>query len=211
MDTAVGVVKVYLELCGYFVLAELPVRRQDGTGYRDVTDLDVIAVRFPHAAVTHPRSVTRPLDVFLSADPLLGPLDDAIDVIVGEVKEGQARLNPALRQTETVAFALRRVGCCPEAQVPMEAARIAEVGARMMTMPGGTPCLVRLVAFGGHAAGAASNVLTITLGHCHDIITARLREAHDVLRGAQLKDPVLGLYALQLKVARKAAGGDQGS
>lgn len=47
MDTAVGLVKTYLELCGYFVLAELPVRAVTGGTYRDVTDVDIIAVRFP--------------------------------------------------------------------------------------------------------------------------------------------------------------------
>jgi hypothetical protein len=45
VNTAVGLVKAYLELCGYFVLAELPVREAGGGGYRDVTDVDVLAVR----------------------------------------------------------------------------------------------------------------------------------------------------------------------
>ena len=36
MDTAVAVVTAYLELCGYFVLTELPVRGRDKRGYHDV-------------------------------------------------------------------------------------------------------------------------------------------------------------------------------
>jgi hypothetical protein len=48
MDTAVAIVRTYLELSGYFVLSELPVRAPDKRGYHDVTDLDVVAVRFPH-------------------------------------------------------------------------------------------------------------------------------------------------------------------
>ena len=55
MDTVVGLVKAYLELCGYFVLAELPVRAPEGGTYRDVTDLDIVAVRFPHPLLALPR------------------------------------------------------------------------------------------------------------------------------------------------------------
>ncbi len=36
MDAPVGVVKAYLELCGYFVLSELPLRLPDKHGYRDL-------------------------------------------------------------------------------------------------------------------------------------------------------------------------------
>lgn len=51
MDTAVGLVRAYLELSGYFVLAELPVRTLRGGRARAVTDLDILAVRFPQGAV----------------------------------------------------------------------------------------------------------------------------------------------------------------
>lgn len=43
MDTAVGLVKAYLELCCYFVLAELAVRAAERGAYHDVTDLDIVA------------------------------------------------------------------------------------------------------------------------------------------------------------------------
>lgn len=86
----------------------------DEHGYHDVTDVDVIAVRFPHEPHALSRWAARPLDVLLGADPELGSLEDGLDVLVGEVKESEARLNPALRRRETLAFALRRAGCCPE-------------------------------------------------------------------------------------------------
>ena len=111
MDTAVGLVKTYLELCGYVVLAELPVRAPEGGTYRDVTDLDIVAVRFPHPPLALPRRLARPLAVFLGVDPALESFEAGVDVIVGEVKEGRTRLNPALRREETIAFALRRLGC----------------------------------------------------------------------------------------------------
>ena len=221
MDTAVGLVKAYLELCGYFVLTELPVRAADNHGYHDVTDVDIIAVRFPHAPICRPRNVRRPLKVFLGIDPELGSFEAGVDLLVGEVKEGKARVNPALRRTETVAFALRRVGCCPEAKVDEQAWMIAQAGAKEMAMPGGLHCRVRLVAFAGHGSAAepgghgehgvqgvqgVQGVHTISLAHCSEYISGRLREARDVLQGVHFKDPTLGLLALQEKLAHQYTG-----
>jgi hypothetical protein len=205
MDTAVGLVKAYLELGGYFVLAELPVRAAEGGTYRDVTDLDIIAVRFPHPPVVLPQRVARPLDVFLGSDPVLGGFETGVDVIVGEVKEGRARLNPALRHEETIAFALRRLGCCPEATVQAQARAIARAGVHEMTMPGQMRCRIRLVAFAGYGSLPERNVLTLELGHCVRFISEQLRSARDVLAGTQFKDAVLGLLALQDKVGRTPA------
>lgn len=203
MDVAVGLVKAYLELCGYFVLAELPVRAPDRDGYRDVTDLDIVAVRFPHP----PRHPLRALDVFLGQDPALGLSGTGVDVLVGEVKEGQARLNPALRRAATVAFALRRVGCCPEGRVDEEARAIAERGEGALAMPGGTPCRVRVVAFGGCGGGDMGRLHTIPLHRCVEFIVARLRDGREVLAGVQFTDPVLGLFALEDKLARQVFAG----
>ena len=207
MDTAVGLVKAYLELCGCFVLAELPVRTPDGGGYRDVTDLDVVAIRFAHGAPVLSRRLARPLEVFLGADPALGGANDGVDVVFGEVKEGRARLNPALRRAETVAFALRRLGCCPEERLEEEARRVVERGHLPLRMPREVPCHVRLVAFAGRGVAIEHGVLTVPLAHCADFIVERLHEGHDVLTGVQFKDPVLGLLALQAKLAGDASGG----
>ena len=203
MDTAVGLVKAYLELCGYFVLAELPVRAADRTGYHDVTDIDVIAVSFPHKAHALAGKLARPLDVLLGADPDLGSFKDGLDVIVGEVKESQARLNPALRRREIVAFALRRVGCCPEENVEEEAQRVIDYGQREFKMPEaeGMRCRVRLVVFAGYNASDDQPVRYVPLGHCAAFIERRLHESRDVLSGAQFKDQTLGFFALQEKLS----------
>lgn len=192
--------KAYLELCGYFVLTELPVRAKRDEEYRDLTDLDVIAVRFPHRPLKLANEISRPLDVFLATDAALETLDEGIDVIIGEVKEGEARFNPALRRTETIAFALRRLGCCPEELVEREAATIARQGLRDLTMAGGQRCRVRLVAFAGHGGSTATGFPTISLGRCSSFIAERLQTSRDVLAGVQFKDPVLGLFALQDKL-----------
>ena len=203
MDTAVGLVKAYLELCGYFVLAELPVRAAYDHGYHDVTDLDLIAVRFPHPP-RDSEQMGAPLDLFLGLDARLGTFADGVDLVIGEVKEGDARLNPALRRARTVAFALRRVACCPEPEVESEARRVAETGSTELAMPGQLPCRVRLVAFAGHGTADARGVLTVPLGHCAEFIARRLREA-GAAAGSQFGDPVLGLFALQAKLQRTQA------
>jgi hypothetical protein len=200
VDTAVALVKSYLELCGYFVLAELPVRANHGAGYQDVTDIDVIAVRFPHPPAARSRPADRPLDVFLGVDPVLGTSGDGVDVVIGEVKEGQARVNPALVRDDTIVFALRRLGCCPEHRLDEEARLIRHGAGREMSMPGGVRCRVRLVAFAGHGVASDHGVQTVSLNHCVEFIGNRLREARDVLSGTQFKDPVLGLFAFQDKL-----------
>jgi hypothetical protein len=200
MDTPVGLVKAYLECCGYFVLAELPVRAADRTGYHDVTDLDVIAVRFPHPPQDlHVRSV-RPLALLLGADPALGTFEEGVDVIIGEVKEGRARLNPALQRAETLGFALRRLGCCPEDQVEAEARRLVQDGHRHEHMGGGMACHLRLIAFAGYGSAAERGVHTVSLRHCSEFIRQRLREGRDVLGDVQFKDPVLSWFVLQGKL-----------
>lgn len=199
MDTAVAVVKAYLELCGYFVLAELPVRSADEHAPTDVTDLDIVAVRFPHRPVSLADPLARSLDLLLGTDAMNDGID-GVDVVIGEVKEGRAQLNPALRRVETVAFALRRVGCCPEERVVEEAQAIVRSGAREMLLPGGLRCRVRLVAFAGHGGAAHPGVLTVSLSHCFRFIAERLHQARQALGNVQFTDPVLGIAALQDKV-----------
>lgn len=197
MDASVGLVKAYLELHGYFVLAELPVREEITHGYRDVTDIDIIAVRFP-----------RPPDVvygmasgaYIATDPRLQTPEHAVDVVIGEVKEGEARLNSGLRRRRTIELALRRVGCCPEAMVVREAEAIARRGRGAMEMPGALPCEVRVVAFAGRDGSARGAGLTLPLRHCAEAVLRRLGDSKGVLAGARLRDPVLDVLALGQKL-----------
>jgi hypothetical protein len=204
MDTAVALVKAYLELCGYFVLAELPVRGRDKRGYHDVTDIDILAVRFPHEPHPLKGPMAQPLHVLLGKDPELGTFEEGLDVIVGEVKESRARLNPPLRRRETVAFALRRVGCCPEESVEGEAERVILDGQREHRMAEGMRCRVRLLVFAGFKSSKQKAARYVSLDHCASFIAGRFREGREVLGGAQFKDPVLGLFALQDKLDRFA-------
>lgn len=201
MDTSVGLVKSYLELCGYFVLAELPLRAPARQGYHDVTDLDIVAVRFPHEPQTLPERVSRPMEIFLGRDPTLQLFEEGVDLIIGEVKEGRARLNPALQRAETIGFAMRRVGCCPSDHISDQARRIARRGYGEMTMLGGATCRVRVVAFAGHSVARETGVLTVSLRHCIEWIASRFEQEKELLAGARFKDPILSWFALEAKLA----------
>jgi hypothetical protein len=55
MDTAVALIETYLGVNGYFTVTEYPIiETARSGGYRTVTDLDVLAVRFPGAGVVIP-------------------------------------------------------------------------------------------------------------------------------------------------------------
>ena len=202
MDVGVAIVKTYLELCGYFVVTELPVRERVGDDvYRDVTDLDIVAVCFPRGPAARQSSRgALPSDLLLGLDPGLGAPADCVDLIIGEVKEGRARLNEGAHRPETIAFALRRVGCCPPEQVDHEAAELARLGERVMSMPGYTRCRTRIVIFAGRGDPAAHGLRMVPLRQCINYVVDRLRETPELSAVTQFKDPILGFLALQTKI-----------
>ena len=113
MDISVALVQAYLHVNGYFTVAEYPVfEASRGDHARTVTDLDILAFRFAGAGheVIRGRS-HRGLGGFTS-DPALGCPPDKPDMIVGEVKEGPARLNAAMGNPSVLGVALARFGCC---------------------------------------------------------------------------------------------------
>ena len=113
MDSAVALVQAYLYANGYFTVTEYPVIEALAEGdYRSATDVDVLAVRFPGAGRIIPRrGRKRRHDFRLSEpDPALGTSDDRIDMIIGEVKEGEAELNRGGRDPAVLRNALTRFG-----------------------------------------------------------------------------------------------------
>lgn len=119
MDTAVALVKAYLQINGYFCVTEYPLIETAKSGnVRTVSDLDILAFRFPHAGRETSVRKERKLvgDVRFEPDPALGAPRDRADMIVGEVKRGRARFNPPARKPEVLAGALMRFGCCSPSQ-----------------------------------------------------------------------------------------------
>ncbi|MBI4486444.1 MAG: hypothetical protein HY655_10575 [Acidobacteria bacterium] len=197
MDTAVALVQAYLNINGYFTVVEYPVLEAPRRGpARSVTDLDVLAFRFAGAGHQVIRGQGRRRQVagtVFDPDPALGCPRDRPDMIVGEVKEGPARFNPATRDPDVLRIALARFGCCG-AEEAGELARTLLVRGRVDAPSGHA---IRMVAFGSVPdANAGAHWHTVPMSHVVDFLRTYLREHWDVLGHAQIKDPIIGLLAM---------------
>src|SRR5205085_10962884 len=95
MDHAVALVQAYLQLNGYFTSAEYPINAGAGrNGFRTITDIDILAFRFPSGEpmARHGRRAPKGLDVS-GIDPGLAVPQGSIDMVIGEVKEGRVGIN----------------------------------------------------------------------------------------------------------------------
>ena len=201
MDHAVGLVQAYLRLNGYFTVTEFPVVLPTaGAGYRTVTDLDILAVRFPHvsAAASEANPPHRGAGLTLS-DPALAAPEDQPDMLIGEVKEGGAELNAGATNPEVVEAVLRRFGCCDESSAPQVVRELHRRGHAVL--PNGHPA--RLVAFGSFAdPGAGGRYLRVTHGHVLQFMERYIRTYWDRVRVGEAKDPAFGLLLLIEKARR---------
>lgn len=196
MDTAVALVQAYLHVNGYFTVTEYPVlEASKGDHARMVTDLDVLAFRFAGAGheVIHGGGGHRGARRGMDTDPALRCPQDRPDMIVGEVKEGAARFNAAMRDPAVLEIALRRFGCCGEAHVRQVVQQLLSKGA--VVAPGGHS--VRMVAFGDlRSEDLPAAWLAVSMRHVVGFLQQHLREHWSLLRHAQIRDPALGLLAL---------------
>lgn len=196
MGTAVALVQAYLQVNGYFTVTEYPVLEAlHGDQVRTVTDLDMLAARFAAAGhdVVHGAG-HRPLGrTSLVVDPVLGCPGGRADMIVGEVKEGKARLNPALRDPAVLEVALTRFGCCPADHAQWVTRELIKHG-QVLEPAGHT---IRMVAFGdSHGSGDQGPWHTVPMGHVVQFLQEYLREYWPVLRHAQLREPTFAVLAL---------------
>ena len=198
MDTAVALVQAYLNVNGYFTVAEYPVLEAFGADdARIVTDLDILAVRYAGAGhqVISRRHGRSSHSVF-EPDALLRCPQNRPDMIVGEVKEGHARFNSAARNPAVLQVALARFGCCaPDHAVAVT----SELLARGHTLTHDGHAL-RMVAFGDANVGATGQSHTvIPMRHVVRFLRSHLRQHWSVLRHAHFSDPTFGVLALMEK------------
>jgi hypothetical protein len=202
MNAGVELVQAYLHLNGYFTITELPVIRHSRRGYEEVTDLDVLAVRFPWAAFTVPGGRPGPEDdESLGLDRSLIPQDAVVDVIIGEVKEGKARINDALRRSDALLTALRRVGLAPDDLLEAAVDELRAAGETHLGPPGlDSTFRIRILAFGEGRPGPRTGYSVVSLGHVAKWVEGYLTRYHDVLKPTDLPEPALGILHLLRKV-----------
>lgn len=205
MDASVALATAYLQLNGYFVLSELPVQVADRHGYRTATDLDLLAVRLPHAAEVVPGRHAHARDLLLGQDALLNTDPDRTEVLIVEVKRGRAQINEPYYDVHVLRFALRRTGCCPPDMIDAHASALARDGSIETRTADGHPCRVRLASFAGEPV-SLDGVLCVGLDRCLDFIRRRLDTYRAQLRGAYFRDPVLNLLGLIDALTPESAG-----
>lgn len=203
MDHAVAIVEAYLQINGYFTVAEYPVIEAMGNQHYSVaTDVDILAFRFPGAGRLVPG---RGGQGVFAPDRALGIDGEQADMLIGEVKEGRAELNRAARNPDVLRTALARFGCCSLDHADDTVQQLIRTGEAVAH----SGHRVRLFAFGSSNGQAKrAGYRTLTLGHITDFIERYLEEHWDVLRHAQFKHPAFGLFMV-LKKARDEAGGSR--
>ena len=197
MDVSVDLVQAYLRINGYLTVTEFEVQRRLGDGtYETATDVDVIAVRLPGDVFEgdpHEPGECRMLEI---RDERLQLRPGLIDVILGEVKEGQAEFNPGLKRYEVLHSVLRRFEWLYGEGLGDIVAEVHRKGLAESPAPGGGTVRTRLVAFG---RSETSDLHTISLTHVFEALFGYLERFEEVLRPATYKDPAPGLLHLLLK------------
>lgn len=206
MDTAVALVGAYLRFNGYISLPEQPILVGEGRPWRyyTATDLDLLAVRLPNAAVVVPRDDGAggedDQDLRIDPDPVLDLHDGTVDVLVAEVKEGRPRLNDALRSPRVLEAALRRLDAGFDESFDRIVGRLIRDGETTCTA-GGYRWRFRLVAFGdGEAVTEGGPFRAISLRHAARFLIRCMAEHRRVWRDAQFGDTVLDLLHLLDKI-----------
>lgn len=203
LNAAVSLVRTYLKLNGYFTATELPVIKKGEDGlYFEVTDIDVLALRFPRAAHIVAQGRPGPLDdLQFPPDPLLDIPVGAMDLIVGEVKAGRPRLNPHMRSEDTLYRALVRFGIWPPDRLDQAVEELRQKGeAWVADGDVAVPSRVRIAAFGDGGEQDAEGYTVIPLQQVAAFVTDHLRRYRDVLHPVRLTDPTLGLLHLLEKL-----------
>lgn len=205
MDHAVGLVQAYLQLNGYFTSAEYPIIAGTARSVRTITDIDILAFRFPSGLpMTRQGKKTRAgLDVS-SLDPGLAVPENSIDMIVGEVKEGRVGINTGIRDPDVLKTVINRFGEVADAGSVVQ--ELLRSGAALIA-PSSS---VRLIAFGSFPPGSeVPPCRIVSLGHVLTYLQAYVHRHWHMLRHLQFKDPAFG-FLMTLEKARRGGAGRRG-
>jgi hypothetical protein len=210
MDHAVALVQAYLQLNGYFTSAEYPIIAAAGrNGFRSLTDIDVLAFRFPSGLpspvpVGSRKRTPRGLDMS-DVDPGLGVSPDSIDMVIGEVKEGRVGINSGARDPEVLKTVIGRLG---DSNIDSDTVVADLLTHGSATLPSGF--VIRLIAFGSFPPGTAvPPCRIISLGHVLEFLQKYVRKHWSMLRHLQFKDHAFG-FLMTLEKARRGGAGRRG-
>jgi hypothetical protein len=200
MDSAVSLVQAYLRVNGYFTVTEYPVIAAGRGGtYRAATDLDVLAMRFPHAGRLVPGRTAERDEDHNVVDSALAISVSESDMLIGEVKEGHAELNAGGRDPGVLRAVLVGFGCCRREDADGIVAALLRNG--HARLPNGH--MIRSVVFASTPNEQASGkYLFVALGQVVAFLRSYVADHWEVLRHADSKDPAFG-FLMTLAKAEK--------
>jgi hypothetical protein len=206
MDHAVALVQAYLQLNGYFTSAEYPIIAGTGrSGFRTITDIDILAFRFPTGSPLAKRNKQDPTGLDITGlDPGLAVPTEAIDMIIGEVKEGRVNINTGIRDPQVLDAVVSRFGDVGDVKEVVH--HLLQTGTAEIP----PDFSVRLIAFGSFPPGApVPPCRIISLGHVLQFLQQYVRKHWQMLRHLQFKDPAFG-FLMTLEKARRGGAGRRG-
>ncbi len=206
MDHAVALVQAYLQLNGYFTSAEYPIiAGTSRNGFRTITDIDIVAFRFPTGQPMAKKGRKAPTGLDVSyLDPGLGVPTGSIDMIIGEVKEGRVNINTGVRDPEVLGTVVSRFGEVGDVGKVVE--ELLHTGSAHIP----PSFSVRLIAFGSFPPGQpVPPCRIVSLGHVLRYLQAYVRKHWHMLRHLQFKDPAFG-FLMTLEKAKRGGAGRRG-
>ena len=197
MDIAVNLVENYLRLTGYLTLSEFEVQRRDKQGrFKTVTDIDVMAMRLPGDIYLGDPHDERDGELLLIDDPTLELEPECVDVIIGEVKQGTAELNPGIKDHAVLHSMLRRVEWIYAEPLEDVVNALQRKPVHRSPARGAGKVRTRLVAF-GRAEDSSLNV--IPLSHVVTKMLGFFEDHEDAFRPIQFREPAPAFLRLLLK------------
>jgi hypothetical protein len=197
MDIAVNLVESYLRLNGYLTLSEFEVQRRQPDGrFKTVTDVDVMGIRFPGAPQPGSAYAAAEGEMLMMDDPVLQLEAETIDVIIGEVKQGPADFNPALKDHGVLFSMLRRVEWLFSVGLNDVIEELQRHGVHSASARGGGTVRTRLVAFG---RSDQSNLNTVSISHMIETLLDFFEKHEEAFRPSQFREPAPAFLRLLLK------------
>jgi len=206
MDHAVALVQAYLQLNGYFTSAEYPIIASAGrNGFRTITDIDILAFRFPSGEPMKEQARRAPKGLDVSGlDTGLAVPTGRVDMVIGEVKEGRVGINTGIRDRDVLRTVINRFGEVGDTDRVVDALLRTGVAEIPPTYT------VRLIAFGSFPPGEeVPPCRIISLGHVLQFLQDYVRRHWQMLRHLQFKDPAFG-FLMTLEKARRGGAGRRG-
>lgn len=206
MDVAVDLVEVFLRFNGYLTLSEWHILGENRRGdWESLTDVDILAVRFPGQVLiadTHDPDEAETLAV---PGAILHLEEDTVDVIIGEVKQGEAVLNPSLTTHRTLHTVLHRLQWLYQGRdLDKVVEDLQEKAVCYTPARGGGQIRTRLVAF-GQAAHATIN--RVPIGLVLERVAQTLEEHEEVLRSVLFASPSAATLKLLHKTGFRLSRG----